>query len=64
MISNSYASAELHQHRNRQYCRKLRAIVDIAVPSSDVSASGADIVAANDECLIVSQCFKCFMMFY
>ena len=36
---------ELYQLRNR---RKLRSIADVAVPSDDVSASSADILAPND----------------
>ena len=52
----------------RRCRRKVRA-------SADVSASSADIIASNGECFVmshnvlrvfhnVSQCFKCFMMFY
>ena len=38
---------------------------DVAAPSADVSSSSVNIVASNDECLMMfHNAFKCFMMFY
>ena len=48
---------------------------DVTAPINDVSASSDDIGSSNVECFVmfhnvlrvfhdVSQCFKCFMMFY